>query len=206
MRTRKPGRREGILRAAERLCTRRHLHEITLDEVARAAGVGKGTIYLYFADKDDLFFQVATSGFDALCDVVRRGGPPGRPFRDGLLQVCGEISGFFERRRQALRMMQTEEGRVWWHRGPLRRRWLEHRNRLVEALAAILARGVAAGEVRADRPAIVLAVFLLGMLRTRARELDDSLRIPQAQMVDLFLSGAGTAGRRRGQRRRSRAT
>ena len=66
-------KRDQIMKAAEHLFTNRRFHEITLDQVARAAGVGKGTIYLHFADKDDLFFQVATSGFTQLCEIIERG-------------------------------------------------------------------------------------------------------------------------------------
>ncbi|NJL30924.1 MAG: TetR/AcrR family transcriptional regulator, partial [Phycisphaerales bacterium] len=32
----------------------------------QAAGVGKGTIYRYFKDKDDLFFSTAAQGFEDL--------------------------------------------------------------------------------------------------------------------------------------------
>ena len=51
----KDNKREQILNALEQLLPGRRFHEITLDEVSRAAQVGKGTIYLYFQDKDALF-------------------------------------------------------------------------------------------------------------------------------------------------------
>lgn len=54
----KEGKREQILNALEQLLPGRRFHEITLDEVARAAQVGKGTIYLYFQDKDALFAEM----------------------------------------------------------------------------------------------------------------------------------------------------
>ena len=40
------GKERRIMEAAERLFTSRRFHEITLEEVAQAAKVGKGTIYL----------------------------------------------------------------------------------------------------------------------------------------------------------------
>ncbi|MBE6380354.1 MAG: TetR/AcrR family transcriptional regulator [Lentisphaerae bacterium] len=49
---------EQILDALERLLPGKRFHEITLDEVAREARVGKGTIYLYFKDKDALFAEM----------------------------------------------------------------------------------------------------------------------------------------------------
>ena len=68
-------KRQSIMQTAERLFKSRRIHEITLDEVAQKAKVGKGTIYLHFQNKDDLFFQVATSGFDELCGLVREQVP-----------------------------------------------------------------------------------------------------------------------------------
>jgi AcrR family transcriptional regulator len=46
--------RERILTAARRLLGRRPIHEICMDEVAREAGVGKGTVYRRFADRSSL--------------------------------------------------------------------------------------------------------------------------------------------------------
>ena len=54
----KENKRILILKALEELLPGRRFHEITLDEVAKAAQVGKGTIYLYFKDKDALFAEL----------------------------------------------------------------------------------------------------------------------------------------------------
>src|SRR3990172_12834684 len=48
-------RPQQILEAAFRVFGTRGLHQATLDDVARAAGITKGTIYLYFPDKAALF-------------------------------------------------------------------------------------------------------------------------------------------------------
>ena len=187
-------KREHIMLAAERLFADRRFHEITLDEVAKAAGVGKGTIYLYFADKDDLFFQVVMSGFAQLCEIVERGRAEGAAFHECLLAVCRQISAFFQRRRQLLRMMQAEDGRLDCQRGAMHERWHAHRQQLVAALGRILADGVSENAVRADVPPEILAAFLLGMLRTRAREVEVPDRMPLEAVVELFLHGAGGEG------------
>lgn len=193
-----PRRNRGpeIMRAAERLFTSRRFHEITLDDVAAEAHVGKGTIYRYFRDKDDLFFQTATWGFDELCDLLVRKVPGDGTFAQQLLSVCEHISAFFNRRRQLLRMMQSEEARMHWCRPETKTRWAEHRERLLSAMGQVLSRGMDEGAIRRDVPAEVLAAFLLGMLRTQARELGDW---PQARQglecaVSLFLHGAAPNG------------
>jgi AcrR family transcriptional regulator len=53
-----PNRRQAILDAAGRVFARKGYSAARMIEVARAASVGKGTIYEYFRSKEDLFFAV----------------------------------------------------------------------------------------------------------------------------------------------------
>ena len=64
----KENKRILILEALEKLLPGRRFHEITLDEVAKAAGVGKGTIYLYFKDKDALFAELVCYQLEKLAE------------------------------------------------------------------------------------------------------------------------------------------
>lgn len=183
-----------IMRVVEKIATNRRFHEITLDEVAEAAGVGKGTIYRYFADKDDLFFQVATSGFEELCELLKRTVPSNTSFTEKLLNASKQITRFFAARRQLLQMMQAEANLVYWRKGKNRQRWLDKRKMLVDALADIFRDGIAAGLLRTDISAEVMATYLLGLLRTRARDLQD---VPENMkncelLVNMFLNGACT--------------
>jgi len=187
-------RRRQIMQAAEKLFSSGRFHEITTDEVARAAGVGKGTMYRYFQDKEDLFFQTAMAGFDELCELLHERVAQAAPFSEQLLVACRGIVEFFEGRWELFRMMQTEEFRLALSKGAVYGRWMEHRKKLIVVLADILRRGVSEGQVRGDVPPEVLANFLLGMLRTRVRDLEGA---PAASrrlelVMDLFRSGAGT--------------
>jgi AcrR family transcriptional regulator len=57
---RRPEKRaDEILDAAMRVFCRRGLHKTNLEEVATEAGISKGTIYLYFKNKEDLFIAAA---------------------------------------------------------------------------------------------------------------------------------------------------
>src|ERR1035437_5473847 len=115
-------KRQHIMQAAEKLFTSRQFHEVTTDDVAAAANVGKGTIYRYFQDKDDLLFQITTNGIDELCDLLqhRLEVPKGAGFSERLLAACRQVRLFFQRRRQLLRMMEEENGRIAWCQGDLR--------------------------------------------------------------------------------------
>jgi AcrR family transcriptional regulator len=56
--TKSEARLERVLDAAAELLLRWGYQKVTIDEVARRAGIGKGTVYLHFANKDALFLTV----------------------------------------------------------------------------------------------------------------------------------------------------
>ena len=199
-----PDKKQRIMKAAEQLFHTRRFHETTLDEIAKAADVGKGTIYLYFTDKEDLIFQAAVEGFDAMCLQLRESAAQGEAFRERLLHTCENISIFFRARRPLFRIILSEGDRDMENgSGGMQRRWRERRKGMCDAVAAILSQGMAAGEIRTDVPTGILAEYLLGMLRTRSWELEDW---PEAQrslagVVDLFLT-AREVGLRNGNQQR----
>ena len=59
-------KRLAILAAARRLLVARGFGDIVLDDVARDAGVAKGTLFLYFKNKEDLFVAVFEDLVDRL--------------------------------------------------------------------------------------------------------------------------------------------
>jgi AcrR family transcriptional regulator len=186
-------KRHEIMLAAEKLFKARRIHEITMDEVAHAAKVGKGTIYLYFRDKDDLFFQTVTSGFDEMCELLEKAGPGAASFDDQFMSACRQISDFFEHRRHLFKMIVAEEARMLLYAGTLGEKWRQKRQRLAAAVASIIRRGVEDGRVRPDIHPVLLANLLLGTLRTRHLELAEMPpRYQKLEVVaDFFLHGAG---------------
>ena len=187
--------KERIMHAAEKLFTSRRFHEITLDDIVKEAGIGKGTVYLHFKDKDDLFFQVAVSGFDELCGLLQNQVLADASVREQLLQAVTAIASFFRRRKQLFRMIQTEEARMPFFHGRMREEWNRKRYALVDSLGKIILKGQSEGLIRGDFAPETLASFLLGFLRTRGRNLDsDGEKIGDELLLDLFLCGATQNG------------
>jgi AcrR family transcriptional regulator len=189
-----PDKKQRIMHAAEQLFRTRRVDEVTLDEVARQADVAKGTIYLYFSDKEDVIFQAAVAGLEEMCGLLRRIGAEGGAFRERLMRTCDNIVAFFRDRRPLFRIILSEDERVMEGGGAgLRQRWRKRRKTMTEAVAAVIAQGMASGEIRSDIPAGILTEYLLSMLRARSWELEgwpESQR-SHATVVDLFLNGAG---------------
>ena len=60
-----------ILATAANLFATQPFHKVRLDDVAAAAGVGKGTLYIYFKSKEDLYFSILYGGFARLVDGLK---------------------------------------------------------------------------------------------------------------------------------------
>jgi AcrR family transcriptional regulator len=87
-------REERILDAAAALLVRWGYRKTTIDDVAREAGVGKGTIYLHWKDKQDLFYAaIWRASKQATEDTLQRiaadpeGGLFHRVWTHGMLAV-----------------------------------------------------------------------------------------------------------------------
>src|SRR3954454_21484861 len=103
-------RRADILAAALEEFTARGFEGARLDDVAKRAGIAKGTIYLYFADKETLFQELVRSmvhpvldTLEKLCDV----DIPARVLVEALLTTfVREVYG--TRRKDIIRLILSE--------------------------------------------------------------------------------------------------
>lgn len=78
-----------ILEAAFRVFGARGFHQATLDDVARKAGITKGTIYLYFPSKAALFTAMLKSRITAVIPSAEAADGRVAPSLDGRLAAVG---------------------------------------------------------------------------------------------------------------------
>jgi len=62
----KERRRNEIINAAETLFFVKGFEAVTLDEIAEKAELSKGTLYLYFKNKMDIYFAIACRGLELM--------------------------------------------------------------------------------------------------------------------------------------------
>lgn len=83
---RRPGRTQAtrlkIFEASLSLIGERGHHAVTVDEIAAAAGVSKGSVYYNFGSKSDLIGQLLRFGTDILLDRLNSAGAPPSGTRD----------------------------------------------------------------------------------------------------------------------------
>ena len=88
-----------ILEAARRLLLARGLHEIVLDDVAREAGVAKGTLFLYYKSKDELFAAAFLDLVEALGLELEALGKVGLKGKELLAGAARVILNHFDHNR-----------------------------------------------------------------------------------------------------------
>src|SRR5271170_3536141 len=71
MRLRDENKRRLIVQTAVKLFSEKPFHQVRLDDVAEAAGVGKGTVYIYFKNKEELYYSLIYEGFAEMVDRLQ---------------------------------------------------------------------------------------------------------------------------------------
>jgi AcrR family transcriptional regulator len=134
-------RREAILAAALNEFSARGFAAARLDDVAKRAGVAKGTIYLHFRDKEALFQEIIRSLMGPFVGTVERAFNANVPLRTLADQVVELFvrEVFCTRRKDVIRLMMTEGPRFpklaeFYYREVLSRVFGAARKRLQRAL------------------------------------------------------------------------
>ncbi len=190
-------RRDTIQAAARRVIAQRGLAGASMAAIAEEAGVAKGTLYLYFKDRDDLIEQAAGRVFDEILERLKSVLDGGRPLRESLRELILTKLSFFDahqdffRAYMALRLAGVDESREPRRRRPQFFRYLEMLTRYLAAAAE-------RGEMKPFDPARVALFFAEGTTGILQRRLVEPGRPPEEDVewiVDLLLNGISTGGR-----------
>lgn len=181
-----PNKRSSILRAATDVFSAREFHTVPVEDVATAAGVGKGTLYLYFPTKEQLFYATILDALDVLLaeleDAVRD-----RASEDALRAFTRCFLGFFWKRRHLAVLMGRYEHK---QREPEGEAWRQRRERVVALACRILQPETRAARI-APADTVLAAEMLLALVRAAVinqHERADPER-SVSFVVDLFLDG-----------------
>jgi AcrR family transcriptional regulator len=71
----KEKRRQDLLEAARRVFAEKGFHDAKVGDIAAAAGVAKGTVYLYFPDKRSIFAELIDNLFVRISAAILRVDP-----------------------------------------------------------------------------------------------------------------------------------
>jgi AcrR family transcriptional regulator len=180
-----------ILRQARQLFMRRGFADVSVDEVAKAVGVTKPTLYYHFGDKAGMYTAV-------LVDLLREVGgyvcgiaAKELPLRGRLVDVA---SGYFVHANGTMEPMLRDAAQLI---GPKHAPaiWAAYEEDFLRPLIALMQEGMDVQEIRSTDPRSLARAFI-GLLDAftapggRAARTPDEHRQVAEQVASLFLDGA----------------
>ncbi|PUZ24265.1 transcriptional regulator, TetR family [Chitinophaga costaii] len=84
MRTRDENKENNLLQEALQMIVREGFDGLSMQKLAKAAGVSPATIYIYFKDRDDLILQLYKREVEKYFDYVLQGFDPEMSFAEGM--------------------------------------------------------------------------------------------------------------------------
>jgi len=191
-RTRRPAHRpEELITAALAVFGERGFHAASIEDVAARAGVSKGTVYLYFASKDDLFRAVVERRIVVLLEEGEALLAAHEDSASDLLRLVVHRMMEALHREDMIRLARLAHAAMpqfpevrdfWWEHVVLRNRRL---------LGSIVERGIAQGEfnptARLVIPRAIPSLLLhQGQTRSLFQDLDHDAP-PAREIIDLTL-------------------
>lgn len=193
--------RDLILDAVDILLARYGYRKMTMEDVARQVGIGKGTIYLHFPAKEELVLahidRIAGRVLDGLREAARSTAPAAERLRRMLvLRVLVRFDSVLHYSQNLGDLLSSV-------RPALLARRERHFTEEAKAFADVLREGAASGELEvpdavAASKVLVLATNALLPFNLSARELGrrDELENEVGGIADLLIKGFRPAGAR----------
>jgi TetR/AcrR family fatty acid metabolism transcriptional regulator len=187
-----PDKRDRILRAAIRVFAKNGFYATRVSEIAKAAGVADGTIYLYFKNKDDLLITIFEEGIQQLLSILRGVAQSEDPFDRRITRIIELQLGLLEEQRDLAEVitvnLRQSSRLLKQYAAPL---FMQY----IDVIAGVVREGQTHGAFRADINPRVVARSLFGaldaiLLTWALGDADPaSLRKAASHCASLFLEG-----------------
>jgi AcrR family transcriptional regulator len=161
-----------ILQAAHHVFADKGFDQATIADVAAAAGVAKGTVYLYYRSKREVYWAALRQDLVALRDETRRQLEAAETIEQKIRAVIATKLRYFEEHRDFFRIYFSELGRSPPRHTQFQRQidelYLEQVKLLEQALNQALRRR-AIRHLRADATAFAVMDLTRGVIAQRLR-------------------------------------
>ena len=148
------GKRDDILNSASDVFNSKGFHLANINDIAEHAGIGKGTVYEYFASKNELFIEVVKHNTTLYIDFIREAISKGQGFRQKLNQLNRTHRTIIKENYEATGGFLSTPGSIaiaLENREVVMTILLETREQIIEIISDIIKIGVCEGLVK-DMP------------------------------------------------------
>lgn len=185
-------KRERILRGAISAFAQKGFYQARVSDIAKAAGVADGTIYLYFENKDAILIHIFEDRMEKLLEVIDRITSSDRTPAEQIRKIIEVQLGLLEEERDLAEVvtvnMRQSTDLMKQYAAPLFNTYLERLAKVVEA-------GQADGSFREDVSPLIAARTMWGagdgiaLTWALGDPKPDQLRKAARQLANLILDG-----------------
>lgn len=189
-------RREQILTAAIDVVAERGFEGASATAIAVRAGVSKGLIWHYFADKTELMRQAVLHAVRSLRDEIAASAGPDEPVADAIRGYVRTVARLRRSRPETFRAMERISRRLENADGTSVFSALDY-DELYRGQAALFSRGQAAGELRGVDPQVMAVTYqgaVDAMLAYLDAHPDTDADAYAAAVADVLLGGMARQG------------
>ncbi len=156
-----PDKRDRILKAAIKVFAKKGFYATRVSEIAKAAGVADGTIYLYFKNKDDVLITIFEDGLKQLLEILQRVAESDESFESRVTRIIELQLGLLEDQRDLAEVitvnLRQSSRLLKQYAAPL---FMQY----IDVIAGVIREGQEAGAFRQDLNPRVVARSLFGAL------------------------------------------
>ncbi len=182
-----------ILSCACKLLVKRGFQDISLDDVARSAGVAKGTLFLHYKNKSDLFSAVFADMVDGLGDELEKAVASGLRGQGLLEESARVILRHFDRYHDFLANFSSGAFPACTPRcgEKLTDKFRRNYNQVSRVLKICRQDGVVGPGSIAYASAALFGLCRSAMMLRAARKAGYPLEARTSEVVEFFLNGMG---------------
>ena len=151
-------KKNNIIKIAANLFSQKSFHDVTMDEIAEKVGVAKGTIYLYFSSKDNLYLQILEHTFELIESLLEKEVNIASLAPDKLKKVLAIVIKFYRGNIDVLKILSRDETHLIQEHHELTEKWRLRRIKLYEK---IIEKGIKEGSFKTGNTELA-ALILYG--------------------------------------------
>ena len=163
-------RTAGILEAARKIFANKGFNQATVDDIASAAGVAKGTVYLYYQSKREIYFAALKFGleqmYSRLDEELKKASTP----QEKLRTLIGVKLAYFDDNRDFFKIYYSELGNICIHPGTIDNEFKALYFEQAKVVESILKEGVRKKvilPVRTEQAAFAISDIIRGVVTQR---------------------------------------
>lgn len=185
-------KRGRIMAAGLGLFAQKRYQAVTMEQVAEVAGVAKGTLYLYFKSKEQLYLAILSDGLATMAQRYQAALDPTTDVQERLQRAIAVTIEFYQKRHNLLSLLATEEPRLARARKRLIEPW---RDRGMRHFQSLVAEGMRTGAFRPGDPQLA-SFAIMGAMRSvllyyRTRRPASGI---SAELAEFLTRALGTGG------------